>query len=115
MDIDADRLLPQVLSGQLLENAADAESILAGLVSGGGLVFTAAESDSGNPAKNGIITLLSEVDLGFEKSGYMLDGWLDANHDNKVYTLGDTVAVAAPLWLIPNWALITVPPPMTNR
>ena len=102
-------LLPQALSEQILEKPAEAKSILAGLVSSGDLVFTAAEYDSGDPGKNGILTLLSEADLSFEKSGYTLSGWLDARHNNTAYALGETVTVTAPLWLIPNWVLIPVP------
>ena len=102
-------LLPQALNEQLLENSADAESILTGLVSSGDLVFTAAVSDSGNSAKNGIIKLLTEAEISFKKAGCTLGGWLDANNNNAAYSVGQTVNVTAPLWLIPDWVLIPVP------
>ena len=107
-------LLPQGVAEQILANVQNAEGILEGLVSNGDLVFTAAEYDTGDPAKNGELTLLTEADVSFANPGYTLSGWLDANNDNYEYALGQTVTVTAPLWLIPNWVLIPVTPPPTT-
>ena len=49
------------------------------------------------------------MELGFEKAGYTLGGWLDAMHGNAEYAVGETVTVTAPLWLIPNWVLVPLP------
>ena len=107
-------LLPQGVAEQILANVQNAEGILEGLVSSGDLVFTAAVYDTGDPAKNGELTLLTEADVSFANPGYTLSGWLDANNDNYEYALGQTVTVTAPLWLIPNWVLIPVTPPPTT-
>ena len=107
-------LLPQGVAEQILANVQNAEGILEGLVSNGDLVFTAAEYDTGDPAKNGELTFLTEADVSFANPGYTLSGWLDANNDNLEYALGQTVTVTAPLWLIPNWVLIPVTPPPTT-
>lgn len=104
-------LLPEALCEQLLSDGAEAEAVLSGLVESGDLIFSEAVSDSGDPALNGVITLLTEAEAPFRKSGYDLDGWMDANQNNAPYALGATVTVTAPLWLIPRWVLIQVTPP----
>lgn len=96
--------LPQELAELLPADVSLAEETLYGLVSDGTLVFREAVSESGDP----VITLLTEG-ASFQRDGYSLDSWLDANHDNAAYAPGETVTVTSPLWLIPNWVLISVP------
>ena len=99
------RYLPKTVLNQLQATPQDANGILRW----DGLAFREAESDSGKPEKDGSIILLSAAELGFEKAGYTLGGWLDAMHGNAEYAVGETVTVTAPLWLIPNWVLAPLP------
>lgn len=99
------RYLPKTVLNQLQATPQDANGILRW----DGLAFREAESDSGKPEKDGSIILLSAAELGFEKAGYTLGGWLDAMHGNAEYAVGETVTVTAPLWLIPNWVLVPLP------
>ena len=102
--------LPQDVTLLFLLNAPDAKEQLYGEVNAGHLVFTTAKSDSGDPAVNGVLHLLTEEEVPFKNAGYSLDGWLDANNDNAEYAPGEDVTVTAPLWLMPRWVLIPVSP-----